>query len=55
MSKDMTTEIKQVYGDDYFQERVSNMKSFLKNGTTDFQPVISAYTNALRDVFPQKR
>lgn len=48
-------EIKDAYGEDYFAERVHNIKSFVRSGICDAQPVVQAYTNALLDVFPQKR
>ena len=31
------------------------MTSYMKNGLADISPVINSYTDALLDVFPQKR
>ncbi len=51
----MSEEVRAVYGEDYFQQRVEIMRSYMNTGVTDLRPVIEAYTNALIDVFPQKR
>jgi len=55
MWNEMSDEVKQVYGKDYFNKKVEVMRSYMTNGSTDISPVIDSYTDALLDVFPQVR
>ncbi len=47
--------VKSSYGENYFKRRVEIMTNFMTGGCRDVWPVIDAYTNALLDVWPQKR
>ncbi len=47
--------MKESYGELYFKRRVEIMSGFMTGGIKDVWPVINAYTDALLDVWPQKR
>jgi len=51
----MDQEIKNVYGKQYFDEKVKIMRGYMNGGITDISPVIDTYTDALLDSFPQAR
>ena len=55
MWENMSDEVKESYGKDYFKERVEIMKGYMTTGEADQTPVLDAVTNGLIDVFPQKR
>ena len=55
MWENMSEEVTEAYGTEYFKERVEIMKGYMTTGEADQSPVINAITNALLDVFPQKR
>merc|ERR1712198_370600 len=55
MWQEMGEEVKQAYGREHFDKKVSVMRSYMNNGCTDIMPVINSYTDALLDVFPQAR
>ena len=55
MWENMSDQVKSDYGENYFEERVAIMKSYMGTGCSDQSPVIDAVTNALSDAFPQKR
>ena len=47
--------VSSAYGKSYFDTKVSVMTGYMKGGISDISPVIDSYTDALLDVFPQKR
>merc|ERR1712127_102127 len=51
----MDEEVKKTYGKEYFDQKVTIMRSYMSGGITDISPVIDSYTDALLDVFPQAR
>jgi len=55
MWNNMGEEVKNAYGKAYFDEKVEVMRSYMNNGIPDIMPVIDSYTDALLDMFPQKR
>jgi len=55
MWDNMNDEVKSAYGKPYFDQKVAVMRSYMNNGIPDISPVIDSYTDALLDVFPQKR
>jgi len=55
MWSEMSEDVKKVYGKEYFDQKVTVMRSYMSNGTKDLSPVINSYTDALLDVFPQVR
>jgi len=55
MWDNMSQEIKDAYGKDYFNAKVEIMRSYMNTGIPDIMPVIDSYTDALLDVFPQAR
>ena len=55
MWQDMPDEVKNAYGEVYFNQKVALMDTYLGSGSKTLKPVIESYTNALLDVFPQVR
>ena len=55
MWKGMSEETKSAYGKSYMDQRLKAMDAYYADSVKSTQPVIEAYTNALLDVFPQKR
>ena len=55
MWKDMPEEVRNAYGESYFQSKVDIMDTYFAQGCKTVQPVVDAYSNALLDVFPQVR
>ncbi|KAF2355580.1 Short-chain dehydrogenase/reductase SDR [Trinorchestia longiramus] len=55
MWNNMSEEVKQDYGEDVFQERVTLMKSYITGGATDLTPVLQSFSAALLDATPQAR
>ena len=55
MWDNMSDEVTEAYGKDYFKERVEIMKGYMTTGEADQSPVTDAIMNGLLDVFPQKR
>jgi len=51
----MTDEVKNCYGKEYFDSKVATMAGYMKGGIADISPVINSYTDALLDVYPQAR
>merc|ERR1712223_1087974 len=55
MWQNMASEVKNGYGEDFFNSRKELMKSYNNSGMRDLSPVLEGYSNGLLDVFPQVR
>ena len=55
MWQQMTPEVRDAYGENFFKSKVALMDTYFSAGFKTVQPVIESYTNALLDVFPQVR
>lgn len=53
--ENMSTEVRNAYGDNFFKSRIELMKTYNYSGLKDLSPVLDGYTNGLLDVFPQVR
>ncbi|XP_071801377.1 D-beta-hydroxybutyrate dehydrogenase, mitochondrial-like [Asterias amurensis] len=55
LERDLPAEVRESYGEDFFQSRVQRMRHFTRIGDTDKQPVVDAMVAAVIDVNPQIR
>ncbi|XP_022100681.1 D-beta-hydroxybutyrate dehydrogenase, mitochondrial-like isoform X1 [Acanthaster planci] len=55
MWRSMSEEVKESYGEDFFQSRVQRMRFFTRTGNTNTQPVLDAMIDAVTDEIPRVR